>query len=64
MGVEEGDKGPEAENSPVRVCVWGVQPCPVLAFPAAVRLREEIRALRCLHTEHGATSSLRIACFV
>lgn len=40
------DKGPEAENRPVRVSVWGVKPCPVLAFQAAVRLREEIRALK------------------
>ena len=27
------------------VC-WGAEPCPILAFQAAVRLREEIRALR------------------
>lgn len=46
MGAEEGDKGPEAENRPVSVWGGGAEPCPVLAFQAAVRLREEIRVLR------------------
>uniref|UniRef100_A0A3B5AI12 Rho-GAP domain-containing protein n=1 Tax=Stegastes partitus TaxID=144197 RepID=A0A3B5AI12_9TELE len=45
VGAGGGDKSPKAENSLVSVC-GVVGPCPILAFQAAVRLREEIKALR------------------
>lgn len=45
VGAEEGDKSPEVENRPESVG-GGRRPRPVMGIQAAVRLRQEIRALR------------------
>lgn len=68
MGAVEGDKDNKAENRPVRASV-GVDSCPVMAFQAAMRLREGIKAgvlniipkmvTHCLSELHGFIFSVK-----